>query len=121
MHSFVVIGLLLLEVYIGDMLFETPYVCLLLSFPFILSLTGDGREKRPRHFYPFLTLSPYFLPPSTGGRRDKDGFVFVTGRVDDVMNVSGHRIGTAEVESALTIHPAVVEAAVIQVRSYRCG
>ncbi len=48
-----------------------------------------------------------------GCRRDEDGYVWITGRVDDVMNVSGHRIGTAEVESALTEHDACAEAAVI--------
>ena len=48
-----------------------------------------------------------------GARRDADGYYWITGRVDDVMNVSGHRLGTAEVESALVLHPAVAEAAVV--------
>ena len=48
-----------------------------------------------------------------GARRDKDGYYWITGRVDDVMNISGHRIGTAEVESALVLHPLVAEAAVV--------
>ncbi|MFL6647809.1 MAG: acetate--CoA ligase [Sulfurifustaceae bacterium] len=48
-----------------------------------------------------------------GARRDKDGYYWITGRVDDVLNVSGHRIGTAEIESALVLHPAVAEAAVV--------
>ncbi len=48
-----------------------------------------------------------------GARRDKDGYYWITGRVDDVINVSGHRMGTAEVESALVLHPAVAEAAVV--------
>jgi acetyl-CoA synthetase len=48
-----------------------------------------------------------------GARRDADGYYWITGRVDDVINVSGHRIGTAEVESALDSHPAVAEAAVV--------
>ncbi len=48
-----------------------------------------------------------------GARRDKDGYYWITGRVDDVLNVSGHRLGTAEVESALVAHPAVAEAAVV--------
>ncbi|MBN1654283.1 MAG: acetate--CoA ligase [Deltaproteobacteria bacterium] len=48
-----------------------------------------------------------------GARRDKDGYYWITGRVDDVINVSGHRLGTAEVESALVLHPAVAEAAVV--------
>ena len=48
-----------------------------------------------------------------GARRDRDGYLWVMGRVDDVMNVSGHRIGTMEVESALVAHPSVAEAAVV--------
>jgi acetyl-CoA synthetase len=48
-----------------------------------------------------------------GARRDEDGYWWITGRVDDVINVSGHRMGTAEVESALVLHPAVAEAAVV--------
>ena len=46
-----------------------------------------------------------------GARRDKDGYTWIVGRLDDVLNVSGHRLGTAEVESALVAHPAVAEAA----------
>jgi len=48
-----------------------------------------------------------------GCRRDADGYYWITGRVDDVINVSGHRMGTAEVESALVLHPSVAEAAVV--------
>ena len=48
-----------------------------------------------------------------GARRDADGYYWITGRVDDVINVSGHRMGTAEVESALVAHPKVAEAAVV--------
>jgi acetyl-CoA synthetase len=48
-----------------------------------------------------------------GCRRDEDGYYWITGRVDDVINVSGHRLGTAEVESALISHPKVAEAAVV--------
>jgi acetyl-CoA synthetase len=50
-----------------------------------------------------------------GCRRDADGYYWIIGRVDDVINVSGHRIGTAEIESALVTHPACVEAAVVPV------
>jgi acetyl-CoA synthetase len=63
-------------------------------------------------------LSTYFKPyhgyyfTGDGCRRDKDGYYWITGRVDDVINVSGHRLGTAEVESALVAHPACAEAAV---------
>jgi acetyl-CoA synthetase len=48
-----------------------------------------------------------------GARRDKDGYIWIIGRIDDVLNVAGHRLGTAEVESALVSHPAVAEAAVV--------
>jgi acetyl-CoA synthetase len=48
-----------------------------------------------------------------GARRDEDGYYWITGRVDDVLNVSGHRLGTAEVESALVAHSKVAEAAVV--------
>ncbi|CAM9397301.1 unnamed protein product [Pylaiella littoralis] len=48
-----------------------------------------------------------------GARRDEDGYYWITGRVDDVLNVSGHRLGTAEIESALVAHPKVAEAAVV--------
>jgi len=51
--------------------------------------------------------------PGDGARRDADGYFWIMGRVDDVINVSGHRLGTMEVESALVSHPAVVEAAVV--------
>ncbi|MEQ8770121.1 MAG: acetate--CoA ligase [Phycisphaerales bacterium] len=51
--------------------------------------------------------------PGDGAIRDDDGYFWITGRVDDVINVSGHRLGTAEVESSLVAHPAVVEAAVV--------
>jgi acetyl-CoA synthetase len=48
-----------------------------------------------------------------GARRDEDGYYWITGRVDDVLNVSGHRLGTAEIESALVAHKSVAEAAVV--------
>jgi acetyl-CoA synthetase len=48
-----------------------------------------------------------------GARQDKDGYFWIVGRIDDVLNVAGHRIGTAEVESALVSHPKVAEAAVV--------
>ena len=55
----------------------------------------------------------YFYFAGDGARRDEDGYYWVMGRVDDVMNISGHRLGTMEVESALVSHPAVAEAAVV--------
>ena len=60
----------------------------------------------------FTTFKGYYTT-GDGARRDEDGYWWITGRVDDVINVSGHRMGTAEVESALVSHPAVAEAAVV--------
>jgi acetyl-CoA synthetase len=60
----------------------------------------------------FADYKGYFFS-GDGCRRDKDGYYWITGRVDDVINVSGHRMGTAEVESALVAHPKVSEAAVV--------
>jgi acetyl-CoA synthetase len=56
---------------------------------------------------------PGFYFTGDGARRDRDGYYWITGRVDDVLNVSGHRLGTAEIESALVLHHAVAEAAVV--------
>lgn len=64
------------------------------------------------HGFPIcLLVSSTFA--GDGARRDADGYYWITGRVDDVINVSGHRIGTAEVESALVAHPKCAEAAVV--------
>jgi acetyl-CoA synthetase len=60
----------------------------------------------------FAMFKGYYFS-GDGCRRDKDGYYWITGRVDDVINVSGHRMGTAEVESALVAHPKVAEAAVV--------
>ncbi len=60
----------------------------------------------------YSTYSGYYFT-GDGARRDDDGYYWITGRVDDVLNVSGHRMGTAEVESALVLHEAVAEAAVV--------
>ena len=61
----------------------------------------------------YYSTYPGFYFTGDGCRRDADGYYWITGRVDDVMNVSGHRIGTAEVESALVLHEQVAEAAVV--------
>ena len=60
----------------------------------------------------FETFKGYYFS-GDGCRRDRDGYYWITGRMDDVLNVSGHRMGTAEIESALVAHPAVSEAAVV--------
>ena len=70
---------------------------------------GDHQRFIDTYFRTFP--GTYFT--GDGARRDEDGYYWITGRVDDVINVSGHRMGTAEVESALVAHHAVAEAAVV--------
>ena len=60
----------------------------------------------------FKTYPGYYFT-GDGAKRDEDGYFWITGRVDDVLNVSGHRLGTAEIESALVLHEQVAEAAVV--------
>ncbi|WP_275096113.1 acetate--CoA ligase [Sedimenticola hydrogenitrophicus] len=73
------------------------------------SVYGDHQRFKDTYFtqYP----GSYFT--GDGARRDKDGYYWITGRIDDVLNVSGHRLGTAEIESALVLHEKVAEAAVV--------
>ena len=73
--------------------------------------TVYGDHQRVIDTY-YSTYKGYYFT-GDGARRDEDGYYWITGRVDDVMNISGHRIGTAEVESALVLHPRVAEAAVV--------
>ena len=73
--------------------------------------TVFGDHKRCVETY--YSLYPGYYTTGDGARRDKDGYYWITGRVDDVLNVSGHRLGTAEVESALVLHETVAEAAVV--------
>jgi acetyl-CoA synthetase len=73
--------------------------------------TVYGDHQRVIETY-YSTYKGYYFT-GDGARRDADGYYWITGRVDDVLNVSGHRIGTAEVESALVLHPSVAEAAVV--------
>ena len=68
---------------------------------------------RERFFETYFTTYPGKYFTGDGARRDADGYWWITGRVDDVINVSGHRMGTAEVESALVLHESVAEAAVV--------
>jgi len=75
----------------------------------IRSVYGDHQRMIDTYFSTYK--GTYFT--GDGCRRDEDGYYWITGRVDDVLNVSGHRLGTAEVESALVLHTAVAEAAVV--------
>jgi acetyl-CoA synthetase len=85
-------------------------LCLEFPWPGLMrTVYGDHERFRATYFSQFPGL--YFT--GDGCRRDEDGYYWITGRVDDVINVAGHRIGTAEVESALVGHPAVAEAAVV--------
>ena len=73
------------------------------------TLWGDHKRFIETYFAPY----PGYYFTGDGARRDEDGYYWITGRIDDVLNVSGHRLGTAEIESALVAHPAVAEAAVV--------
>ena len=85
-------------------------LCINASWPGQMrSVYGDHQRFIDTYFSTFE--GRYFT--GDGARRDEDGYYWITGRVDDVINVSGHRMGTAEVESALVAHPKVAEAAVV--------
>ena len=85
-------------------------LCINMSWPGQMrTVYGDNERFIETYFSTFP--GRYFS--GDGCRRDEDGYYWITGRVDDVINVSGHRMGTAEVESALVSHPKVAEAAVV--------
>ncbi len=75
----------------------------------IRTVYGDHQRLIDTYFSTYKGV--YFT--GDGARRDEDGYYWITGRVDDVLNVSGHRLGTAEIESAMVLHPLVAEAAVV--------
>ncbi|MFA7554456.1 MAG: acetate--CoA ligase [Spongiibacteraceae bacterium] len=75
----------------------------------IRSIYGDHQRMVDTYFSAY----PGYYFTGDGARRDADGYYWITGRVDDVLNVSGHRMGTAEIESALVLHNAVAEAAIV--------
>jgi acetyl-CoA synthetase len=85
-------------------------LCIAEAWPGMMrTVFGDHARFVQTYFSSFPGL--YFT--GDGARRDEDGFYWLTGRVDDVINVAGHRLGTAEIESALVAHPKVAEAAVV--------
>ncbi|MFF0793781.1 acetate--CoA ligase [Streptomyces spiralis] len=91
---------------------ESGYLVLDQPWPSMLrGVWGDDDRYRETYWSRFAAQGYYFA--GDGARYDEDGDIWLLGRVDDVMNVSGHRISTAEVESALVSHPAVAEAAVV--------
>jgi acetyl-CoA synthetase len=75
----------------------------------VRTIYGDHQ----RFIETYFSAYPGYYFSGDGVRRDEDGYYWITGRVDDVLNVSGHRMGTAEVESALVAHPKVAESAVV--------
>ncbi|WP_431857208.1 acetate--CoA ligase [Azospirillum sp.] len=85
-------------------------LCIADSWPGQMRTVYGDHERFVQTY--FSTFNGYYFT-GDGCRRDADGYYWITGRVDDVINVSGHRMGTAEVESALVAHPKVAEAAVV--------
>jgi acetyl-CoA synthetase len=89
---------------------EGGYLVIKRPWPSMLrTIWGDDERYREQYWSQIENI--YFA--GDGARRDEDGYFWIMGRIDDVINVSGHRLGTAEVESALVSHPAVAEAAVV--------
>jgi acetyl-CoA synthetase len=76
------------------------------------TLWGDDDRYKKAYWSEFPKHPDYYFT-GDGARQDRDGYFWIVGRIDDVLNVSGHRIGTAEVESALVSHPSVAEAAAV--------
>ncbi len=88
------------------------YLAITHPWPSMLrTIWGDDERYRRTYWSRWEGRGIYF--PGDGAKRDPDGYLWILGRVDDVLNVAGHRIGTAEVESALVSHPEVAEAAVV--------
>ena len=85
-------------------------LCIADSWPGQMRTVWGDHERFEKTY--FSDYKNYYFT-GDGCRRDADGYYWITGRVDDVINVSGHRMGTAEVESALVAHPKVAEAAVV--------
>lgn len=89
---------------------EGGWLCIKKPWPGMMrSLWGDPERFKATYFSRF----PGYYTSGDGARKDEDGYYWFMGRIDDVINVSGHRIGTAEVESSLISHPQVSEAAVV--------
>ena len=86
------------------------YLVIRKPWPSMLRTIYGDHERFKRQYWSEI---PHVYFTGDGSRRDKDGYFWIVGRIDDVLNVAGHRIGTAEVESALVSHPKVAEAAVV--------
>jgi acetyl-CoA synthetase len=89
---------------------EGGHLCIKKPWPgFMRTVWGDPGRLKDTYFI----QHPGYYFSGDGARKDEDGYFWLMGRVDDVINVSGHRLGTAEIESALVAHPAVAESAVV--------
>ena len=87
------------------------YLAITRPWPAMLQTIYGDPERYVKQYWSRWDTKTYF--PGDGAKRDRQGYLWLLGRVDDVLNVAGHRIGTMEVESALVDHPAVAEAAVV--------
>ena len=107
------ISLEILKAEDGTVLHEkeaTGVLCISKPWPSMArTILNDHKRYLEAYFQPY----PGYYFSGDGARRDKDGYFWIQGRVDDVINVSGHRLSTAEIESALVLHPRCAEAAVI--------
>jgi acetyl-CoA synthetase len=85
-------------------------LCIKAPWPSIIRTTYGDHERCKKNYF---STYPHLYFTGDGALRDENGFYRITGRVDDVLNVSGHRIGTAEVENAINMHAGVIESAVV--------
>jgi len=94
---------------------EGGYLAVRAPWPGMMRTVHGNPQRSRESYWEHIRPSdgPYLYLAGDGARRDADGYFWVMGRVDDVINVSGHRLGTMEIESALVSHPAVAEAAVV--------
>lgn len=93
---------------------EGGYLAIKRPWPGLMRrIWGDDKDNPQAFYEKYFAQFPGVYTVGDGARKDEDGYIWLMGRIDDVIKVSGHRIGTAEVESALVSHPAVAEAAVV--------
>ena len=85
-------------------------LCIKAPWPGIIRTTYGDHERCRKNYFALMKI---YILPAMDALRDEEGNYRITGRVDDVLNVSGHRIGTAEVENAINMHAGVVESAVV--------
>jgi acetyl-CoA synthetase len=98
---------------VGNSVDENGYLVIKKPFPSqVRTIYGDPERFKHAYFPQTICNGRYYIAGDSANR-DKDGYFWILGRIDDVLNVSGHRLGTAEVESALVSHSRVAEAAVV--------